>query len=488
MQYSVITYALSLAIVHSLWQSAFLWLMYKLITVSNNNNQSASFRHFAGMMLLVLGFVGFVGTFFWIIYTPPIFNEWSLLQYLQTEGLSLFQPNIKLATALSSLYLIGLLFCFIRVFYQYKQLPKPLPKLKAGKLPELKIFTENWANRIGIKQKIGLILSEKVDVPQVLGHLKPIIYIPIGLINHLSTKQLELIILHELTHIKRNDYLANLFQSFLESVLFFNPFIHLISAKIRLEREKACDETILNFPYPRKEYAEALFVTESFRQQKVRLALAASGDKKQLLQRIKHIMTSSASSQFNGQKKWVFSILITCLAFTFYILTISNHAVKAKNSDISSNFTNSLLPYLPIQQAFYNSKTSNTKKQNATKLPAEVKSDNNKKQYNFTAKTSRKAAHLPLQTTAETGTIALINEDLLNGTAFSPSSEAYPIAAIEGTTNEDWLVKVEEEVSGSTQKRTTYYKVEMKNGQQQLTPLFITAPIKKTSAKAKAQH
>ncbi|MFM2358044.1 MAG: hypothetical protein RLY16_36, partial [Bacteroidota bacterium] len=411
-----------------------------------------------------------------------------ILQYLPLEQHQFLQPSSQLTSVLSRLYLIGLIFYFTRGLYHYNKLPKQTIAFSAAPLIDLRIFTENWALRMGISQKIKLALSEQIDVPQVIGHLKPIIYIPIALINQLNTKQLELIILHELTHIKRKDYIINLFQSIIESILFFNPFTHLISKQIRLEREKACDETVLNFPYPRKEYAEALFIAESFRQQRVRLAMAATGNKKQLLQRIKNIMTGQPASEFPGQRKWVFTILLTCLGFAFYILPLSNHSETFTQLDISSSFTRNLLPSLPIHQAFSAPKNQVIKSLAQKLQVGDITQTNKQKRTKSKSIISNKTAPTNQPSNAETGTIALINEDLLNGTAFNSTNSAVPVHSVEGAQNEDWLVKVEEEVSGSSQKRTTYYKAEIKNGEQILTPLFITAPIKKAKSRTKSSH
>src|SRR5262249_683150 len=90
-----------------------------------------------------------------------------------------------------------------------------------------------WRKYLGIARPVRLFISERVNVPVMLGALKPVILLPLATVNHLSTEQVEAILLHELAHIKRHDYLLNMLQVALETILFFNPFVWLISRTIR---------------------------------------------------------------------------------------------------------------------------------------------------------------------------------------------------------------------------------------------------------------
>lgn len=109
---------------------------------------------------------------------------------------------------------------------------------------------------------------------------------PVASVNNLSTEELEAILIHELAHIRRNDYLLNIIQTIVETILFFNPFAWLISAQIRKEREYCCDDEVLTYTHYPIPYAKALANLEIYRTRS--LAMAASGGP--LFNRIKRIV------------------------------------------------------------------------------------------------------------------------------------------------------------------------------------------------------
>lgn len=84
---------------------------------------------------------------------------------------------------------------------------------------------QQLAAQLGISQTISLLQSGLAKVPMVIGNLKPVILIPIGLLTALTAEEVEAILVHELAHIKRRDYLVNLLQSLVEIVFFFNPAV-----------------------------------------------------------------------------------------------------------------------------------------------------------------------------------------------------------------------------------------------------------------------
>ncbi|HZZ41569.1 MAG TPA: M56 family metallopeptidase [Tepidisphaeraceae bacterium] len=104
---------------------------------------------------------------------------------------------------------------------------------------------DDLAARLSIRRRIAVLLSSRVNSPVLVGILKPVILLPPALLSEMSPHQLELILLHELAHVRRNDNLVNLLQRLVESALFFHPAVWLISAWIRQEREHCCDDAVL---------------------------------------------------------------------------------------------------------------------------------------------------------------------------------------------------------------------------------------------------
>ncbi|MCB0776183.1 MAG: M56 family metallopeptidase, partial [Chitinophagaceae bacterium] len=98
------------------------------------------------------------------------------------------------------------------------------------------------------------------------------------------------VLLHELSHIKRYDYLLNLLINFIKTLLYFNPFVNALVKIVEREREKSSDEMVLQFQYDSFEYASALLTLEKENHKQRLLALAAGGKKNDLLNRIETIM------------------------------------------------------------------------------------------------------------------------------------------------------------------------------------------------------
>lgn len=96
--------------------------------------------------------------------------------------------------------------------------------------------------------------------------------------------------LHELAHIRRHDYLINLFINFIRTILYFNPFVKLFAKTIEREREKSCDEMVMQFEYDPRGYASALLLLEKNNLVRQTIAIGASGQRNDLLHRIEKIL------------------------------------------------------------------------------------------------------------------------------------------------------------------------------------------------------
>lgn len=94
----------------------------------------------------------------------------------------------------------------------------------------------------GIRRNVDIFTSSKVKGPLTLGFFKPIVLVPAGFFASLPADQVEAILLHEIGHIRRHDYLVNLLQTAIRTIFFFHPAIHYISRKIDHDREHACDD------------------------------------------------------------------------------------------------------------------------------------------------------------------------------------------------------------------------------------------------------
>lgn len=145
-----------------------------------------------------------------------------------------------------------------------------------------------------ISRPVRLLESCLVDVPIVLGHIRPVILMPIGLLSGLPAAQIEAILLHELAHIRRCDYLVNIVQRSIESLFFYNPAVWWISSVVRSERENCCDDIAVATSGNAREYACALTALEQNRWPAREAALAASGGS--LVKRIRRLLNPKATT------------------------------------------------------------------------------------------------------------------------------------------------------------------------------------------------
>ena len=144
-----------------------------------------------------------------------------------------------------------------------------------------------WCRRAGLRRPVLWLETAEVDSPMMFGWLKPVVLFPLGLALRLPVDQAELLMLHELAHIRRMDGLGNVLQVIAETLLFFHPALRWMSRRIRHDRELACDEAVSAEPARRLSYARALLAVAEFRRDHQIWAMAASGGV--LRERVEHL-------------------------------------------------------------------------------------------------------------------------------------------------------------------------------------------------------
>ncbi len=154
-------------------------------------------------------------------------------------------------------------------------------RLKRSGLTEIPSALEPTLQRLKetlrVKAPVRLCQSALVQVPTALGWLRPMILMPAGALVGLSATQLELVLAHELAHIRRRDYLVNLLQTAVETLLFYHPAVWWVSGRMRIEREHCCDDLAVAACGNAVGYARALADLEGLSSRGPVLAMAASG-------------------------------------------------------------------------------------------------------------------------------------------------------------------------------------------------------------------
>ena len=198
---------------------------------------------------------------------------------------------------------------------------------------------EALASQIKVNRRVMLLESALVSGPATLGFLKPLILIPVGLLNNLPAEQVEAILLHELAHIRRGDYLVNFIQCLLENVFFFNPGLLWVSNLIRQERENCCDDLAIAAMKNKTIYVNALVAFQAYKLHGAKYAMAFAGQKAPLLDRVKRIINHHNYKTLSIMEK--ISLLATVLlisAVTF--LSLHNTQAQTTRENRIASFSN----------------------------------------------------------------------------------------------------------------------------------------------------
>ena len=147
---------------------------------------------------------------------------------------------------------------------------------------------DRLAARVRLSRPVTLLESCVAEVPVVIGYIRPVILMPVGLLAGLPAGQVEAILLHELAHIRRHDYVVNLMQIVVEGLVFYHPAVWWISGVIRAERENCCDDLAVATQGDALAYAAALTALEQKRGAVREAVLAATGGS--LVKRVRRLL------------------------------------------------------------------------------------------------------------------------------------------------------------------------------------------------------
>lgn len=318
-------------LLHSLWQGVILAVLTALIVLlTTRSDAKVRYNLFVGcLMLFILG-VGATFIFEWNKFNPA-----SAVTAVHTVGLGdtlNLKPGNAVNTGLldnwmgyvsnysSSIVLIWLLMIAAKSIRFMVDI-STLFRIRRAKVYDAGAFLENkvkyLAEQYGIKQTIRIVQSGLIQVPMVLGHLKPLILVPLGLVNGLSAAEVDAIICHELAHIRRRDYLVNLFQSIAEILFFFNPAVLWLSNMIRTEREHCCDDLAVSAARTKTDYIKALISCQEFANEVPAYAMAVNGGgKKHLVNRVQRLISSRNQSLNKIEKAIVGFVMLSAVILT----------------------------------------------------------------------------------------------------------------------------------------------------------------------------
>ncbi|MCW2258579.1 MULTISPECIES: M56 family metallopeptidase [Sphingobacterium] len=327
--------AIGNTIIHSLWQGVIIALFGGIILLLRSYT-TARIRYtlLSGALILftaitLLTFIhqfnvadNILGSTPKTTHTGNVIEETDYMQYATSSGFSAINN-------LTDYYIFLVLIWFFVICIKAVRMATGMHTIYKLKKTNIVPADAYWlqtmtalCKRIGVTRTISLVESGLAQVPMVIGHLKPVILMPIGLINRLPVQQVEAIIAHELAHIYRKDFLMNLLQSFTEIVLFYNPAVLWISSLIREERENCCDDIAVTITGNKLEYIQALVACEEYQELTPTWSMALTGDGGSLLNRVKRIIGTKKSS-LNLIERLIITVCFVCTLLITAAFTIT---------------------------------------------------------------------------------------------------------------------------------------------------------------------
>lgn len=336
--------ALGWTLVHSVWQGIAILLIFSILFYFFKPSVT---RYWLGLGALGLQFLSAIVTLS-IVYKPTSTIEnfagghTNFTNFLTQTSSFAFSPKplsflqqaeIFLQSNLDlfvNFWLIGTVLLLLRLVVGFNYVQGLKMQQVNAISADIQLLMDKLLEKIQVYAPIKLLESALATVPMTIGWLKPVILLPVGIASGLTVKQLEAILAHELAHIKRYDYLVNIFQNFVEILFFFHPATWFISAKVRDERENCCDDFAVEICGDSLILAKALTQVASYQQQP-RLAMAFGAKRQTFMDRIKRIIGINESkpplSFGNG-----FAVLGIILVVALGVVYAQKEVVKKDNS------------------------------------------------------------------------------------------------------------------------------------------------------------
>ena len=338
MSLDLILSSLGWALLHSVWQGFFAAAIVYTLRASIKS-PGASLRYSFQLMCLIACFVAFIVTF--SLYaasglsgTATTSVTTSFTEIIQLGKLTLAPTNEAVSTAsyteilqkssplIGAVWVLGFIIVSLRCAISF-QMTQALRKSGLSAAPA------HWDNRFrtlalnaGLPRMAELFISDRVSGPLTLGFFKPIVLVPASFFTQLPKDQIEAVLLHEIAHIRRHDYLLNILQTAIKSVFFYHPGIHYISRRINEDREYACDDFSVNETKNPKALAKAL-ATLRLQHPENSFAMAANGKSSPLMARLQRLVKPAPQRRERGQATVPAIALLLSTAIYFSVAPIS---------------------------------------------------------------------------------------------------------------------------------------------------------------------
>jgi len=231
------------------------------------------------------------------------------------------------------LWFAGMISFIVRLLFGYTTL--------VGFRQSIQPMSDFWSDRFqsifeefNIKTNVLFGASKRVDGPMTFGFMKPMILLPIGLVNALSVDEVEAIIRHELAHIARHDYVFKMIQSAVESLFYYSPGTWWLTKMIDIDREQCCDDYAIRSGSNATAYVKALYKVNTFNSMESQLALGFGKEKNQLLNRVKRILKQPQEKANIMGRLIIPIVLLLVVAGVSINATLKDDTIETPNASI----------------------------------------------------------------------------------------------------------------------------------------------------------
>jgi TonB family protein len=304
--------ALAWTLVHFLWQGMLVGLLYGIARrLASDVRWQYRFALAALVLLLALP----AATFYAEITTPqtttvagveaaasaaPAGNPAIAATGAVTAGDAV---DPAWTNVLVAFWLIGALLIAARLFGDWRLIRTAIRE--GAQPPEaLSALLKEQLRRIGISRPVRMVLTARITTPGVYGLIRPVVLLPVALALGMPRDQLETLLIHELAHIRRADFIGNLLAIAARTLFYFHPIVHWICRDLERSRETLCDDLVVGLDVDRIKYARALSTAEEFRQQVPAPLLTATGGV--LTWRVHRILALDTDTRKKGDRAPLF--------------------------------------------------------------------------------------------------------------------------------------------------------------------------------------
>jgi len=368
-------YSLSLTLVHFLWQGLLVAFILKSLLFIIDKNKS-KLRYTLSTLAMLSNALLAVLTFTMVYpdtnaginsYLSPIPLTSLVNELTQQNALLTYQELLPSILAyslpyISVLWLVTIVILSSKLLIEIRNVNNLPMHSSISPSLALSVRFDELAKQIKLTKTPKLLISLKAEVPMAIGWLKPVVLLPASMVTGLNSAQLEMLILHELAHIRRHDYLVNFLQTLIELLFFFHPGVHWIGKQMRNEREYCSDDIAVQHCGDAIAYAHTLTDTASLCAKNhfhtiPTMAMAASGGdlKERVLRLVDHHCAPT-----NNTSKWLAAVsllLALALLSVNQLLTmpfaqqLNNQFPWQDQNIISSNFTSKAITAMNFSES-----------------------------------------------------------------------------------------------------------------------------------------